>query len=235
MRHSTRFAAPALAALALMLAGGASDALAAEFITTPEASLQVTSGTAGAQRFRLGPFTIGCAAAKGSGVVASSQVMSADVKFSHCQDSVQVGGETLSSPAKFDGPVGFLWSASGLTALGRFSVTVKNPRCTIVAGRPDGGQGGGGLGVPIVASSGFANQLDAARNLRLFPTGFQHEVAIETETETVEVGYQGACSGFASSEEGAYSGDFTASVVRGNLEGQGEEGSGWNRLKNKEE
>jgi hypothetical protein len=222
----------AVAGAALAFGACPASALADEFIAAPEAPLKVVSGTAGEQRFQLGPFTISCAAAKGSGAVTGPQTISADVRFSHCEDSTQLGGETLSSPVSFVGRLGFVWTASGLTAIQRFSIKVKAPRCVIVAGHPES-PGGAGVGkISVVAGSSYAEELDSSRNLRLFPTGFQHKLAIETRAEQIEVNYEGACADFATSEEGTYSGTFIGEAVRGDLEGSGE---GWNRVKNKQE
>jgi len=227
MRHLNRLVALAVAAVAL--GTGATSALAAEFVAAPGAATRSTSGTAGELTFHFGPFLVTCAAAKGRGSVVSPDVLGEEVKFEHCEDAVEIGTQTLRSPAVFKGPVGITHGASGLAAMSVFKVAIKAPKCTIVAGLLQGGV----IGLPqIVGTSYYANESYASRKLRLFPTGFQQELSVETEANGFYVGYEGACSGFESSDEGSYFGIFTVEAVHGNLEGDGSEEEGWNRVHN---
>jgi hypothetical protein len=220
----------AMAATALMLAVVATSATAGEFIAPTDTSTRSSSGTAGEQRFQAGPFTITCAATTGRGM-AETELLNDNVKFNHCQSSAQVGGETLDSKATVKGRVNFLYTASGHVALSRITIQVEAPRCEILLGQPEevGGAGNGKASISGLAT--FTNVSDASHDLRLFPTGFQHKLSIETEAEAIDLAYQGACAGFAPSTEGSYSGTVTDEAVHGDLEGNGE-GTGWNRVKN---
>lgn len=216
-----------VAVLALTVTGAS--ALAAEFIAAPKASTMLTSGTAGNQEFQLGPFTITCASAKGRGSVVNPRVLSNDVKFSRCQSAAQLGTETLRSTAAVKQPVGFVFTAAGLTAFAPLVVTVKNPKCEIVVGDPAANGSGK---IPNLGGVSYTNMSDATPKLRLFPTGFQRKLAVEPVVRGVDVRFEAACAGLAESDQGSYSGTFTDEAVRGNLEGGGEE---WNHVENKEE
>ena len=204
-------------------------ALAAEFVAAPQAPTRSTSGTAGELTFHFGPFLVTCAAAKGRGWVANPDVLSEEVKFEHCEDAVEIGTQTLRSPAVFKEPVGMDHGVDGLTGIGSFKVAIKAPKCTIVAGLPVAPSTGR---TPIVGGSFYTDESYATRDLRLFPTGFQQELSVETDASGFYVAYEGACSGFEASDEGSYSGVLTVEAVHGNLEGTGDEEEGWNRLKN---
>jgi hypothetical protein len=223
----------ALAACALALAAPATDAVANEFVIAAEAPTRSSSGTAGEQQFHLGSFTIACAATSGRGSSPEQETLVDSVRFRHCQSTADLGGEPLHSKAVVAHPVDFAYTASGHVGIGRFAIQVQAPRCTILVGRPEpiGGGGAGAGKAAIVGLAAFTNVSDASRNLRLFPTGFQHKLSIQSDANSIEVAYEGACKDFAPSTEGTYSGIVTDEAVRGDLEGNGE-GNGWNRVVN---
>jgi hypothetical protein len=225
--------AVAVVAAALAFGASATSAVAGEFVVSKEGPLRVVSGTAGEQQFEVGPFTVECTAAKGSGV-ASTVTISAEVKFSHCQDSVQIGGQPLVSKAAIKGHVGFVWGTLGSVEIKGLSITVADPRCTIVMGELEGlDTGGGGARFTAFGAAAYSNLSEPARNLRLFPSGYQKEMSLTSEATGVEVHYEGGCAGLPASEEGVYTGTFVAEIAGGDLEGKGE-GSGWNKIENED-
>jgi hypothetical protein len=159
-----------------------------------------SAGTAGAQTFTAGPFTISCAAAKSSGLVKDGSLFMSDaVRFSHCTTDVAAGEKELPVPVHFAGPLQLLYEAD----LYRIAVTapetidIKAVNCTIslapqVLGESTIGSQSGGAGAGKVRDN-LETLMVPTRALRRFPSGLQPKLKVTAEHEG-QATFGGACA-----------------------------------------
>jgi len=228
----------------LALAPASASAASSQFSTTSQGVQQPlhvrgASGSFGDQELSLPPFSVFCAAARATGEPGPGYTqLHNDIKLSRCATAVRIGEQSVTVPAKVKSVIDLFYKGDGDSSLvNPVVVVIPALKCTITIAEGaqlqnaySGSLTGKGAGK---ATLPYENITVPARDLRDFPTGFQHRLQIENDQVGLLYSFAGGCANLQPASQGSYSGSMVEEAIHGNFEFV--PGSEWNQIENSEE
>lgn len=226
----------------------AAPALAHEFTASKTGKISGKSMTE--QNFKFGPFKITCerATAKGAVAAGSTSTLATSIRFGLCTDEVKFGTKPAHVPTHFLTPLVIAYHANGFVETGSETEEVEGEavlsggeaeikiytgvlpgqheqsRCTIhwpeqtlplkAVRKPEG----------EYSAATYSNVLTPNENLKKFPDGSQHSLAISNALKGIKFEFEGEpCEEWGKEEGsegggGSYFGSFPEKLGGGNLE-----------------